>query len=127
MAYLKKDDIVLIKGTGTVQSLVTDVRFRRYRGKYKDKKTGEYKLKWKSMPYAICKVFSSTDGDIKVTQEFLIPGYKLRNTTKQGKKVLVLHDKYATEFEGKYGSDWVSKIIKESQDLRNKEKNNETK
>ena len=123
MAYLKKDDIVLFKSNGTIQSLVTDVRFRRYKGKYKDKKTGEWKLKWKAMPYAICKVFSSSDKDVSIAQEFLIPGYKLRNTTKQGKKVLVLHDKYIAEFQGQYGAEWASKIIVESQKFREKDLN----
>ena len=122
MAYLKKDDIVLFKeGEGTIQSLVTDVRFRRYKGKYTDKKTGEKKLKWKAMPYAICKVFSSNNSEVKVAQEFLIAGYKLRNTFKQGKKVLVLHDKYIAEFQGEYGAEWASRIIEESQKFRNKE------
>ena len=125
MAYLKKDDIVLMKGTGTIQALVTDVRFRRYKGQYTDKKTGEKKLKWKAMPYAICKVFSSTDNEVRVTSEFLIAGYKLRNTTKQGKKVLVLHNKYIAEFEGQYGSEWASRIIEESQKFRNKGVENE--
>ena len=125
MAYLKKDDIVLFKGAGTIQSIVTDVRFRRYKGKYTDKKTGEKKMRWKSMPYAICKVFSTNDNSIKVSQEFLIPGYKLRNTFKEGKKVLVLHDKYVAEFQGQYGAEWASKIIEESQKFRSKGGDNE--
>ena len=126
MAYLKKDDIVLFKeGNGTIQSLVTDVRFRRYRGKYTDKKTGEKRMKWKAMPYAICKVFSSNNNEVKVSQEFLIAGYKLRNTSKQGKKVLVLHDKYIAEFQGQWGAEWASRIIEESQKFRNKEITNE--
>ena len=125
MAYLKKDDIVLFTNNGVIQSLVTDVRFRRYKKMVKDRKTGERKLKWKAMPYAICKVFSSTDSDVSVSQEFLIAGYKLKNRAKNGKKVLMLHDKYIAEFEGEYGSSWATAIIEESKKFRNKQDNQE--
>ena len=39
MAYLRKDDIVIIKQTDSdaLQALVVDVRFRRFRKSWKDK------------------------------------------------------------------------------------------
>ena len=41
MAYLTKNDIVMIKtGNGTIQARVTDMQFRRFRKNWKDKKTG---------------------------------------------------------------------------------------
>ena len=43
MAYLKKNDLVIIRtGTGeTIQSRVVDISFRRYRKRVRDRKTGE--------------------------------------------------------------------------------------
>jgi len=111
MAYLRKDDLVIIRnGDTTVQARVIDMRFRRFRSSWKDKKTGETKSRWKSVPYAICSVFIGAP----VGTEFLIPGYKLRNEVKDGEKLLVLHDKYAAEYNGA----WVQKMLAESKEKR---------
>ena len=37
---------------------------------------------------------------------------------KNGKKVLMLHDKYIAEFEGEYGSNWATAIIEESKNYK---------
>ena len=111
MAYLHKNDIVMIRtGTSLVQARVVDMQFRRFRRSWKDKKTGENRFKWKSVPYAICQVFLGAP----TGTEFLIPGYKLRNETKDGETLLVLRDQYAAEFRGK----WVESMIAESKAKR---------
>ena len=111
MAYLRKDDLVIIRnGDKTVQARVIDMRFRRFRSSWKDKKTGETKSRWKSVPYAICSVFIGAP----VGTEFLIPGYKLRNEVKDGEKLLVLRDKYIAEYNGA----WVQKMLAESKEKR---------
>ena len=111
MAYLRKDDIVMIRtGSGMIQARVVDMQFRRFRRSWKDKKSGETKWKWKSVPYAICSVFIGAP----VGTEFLIPGYKLKNEVKDGEKLLVLRDKYAAEFNGA----WVQKMLATSQEQR---------
>jgi len=111
MAYLRKDDLVIIRnGDKTVQARVIDMRFRRFRSSWKDKKTGETKSRWKSVPYAICSVFIGAP----VGTEFLIPGYKLRNEVKDGEKLLVLRDKYVAEYNGA----WVQKMLAESKEKR---------
>ena len=100
MAYLNKDDLVLIPTSDTtIQSRVVDVRFRRYRKKVRDRKTGKEKMVTKAMPYAVCRVFLG--GDVLPTgTEFLIPGYQLRNETKAGETLLVLKDTYSAKFDG---------------------------
>ena len=111
MAYLRKDDLVIIRnGDTTVQARVIDMRFRRFRSSWKDKKTGETKSRWKSVPYAICSVFIGAP----VGTEFLIPGYKLRNEVKDGEKLLVLRDKYIAEYNGA----WVQTMLAESKEKR---------
>ena len=111
MAYLAKDDLVIIPTkTAPIQSRVVDVRFRRYRKKVRDRKTGKEKMVTKSMPYAGCSVFLGAPAGT----EFLIPGYKLRNETKDGETLLVLRDTYAAEFDGQ----WVEKILTESKEKR---------
>ena len=60
MAYLKPKQTVFF-AQGNITSTIEKVAFRKYLGKVKDKETGEYKKKWKSMPYAICKVLMSED------------------------------------------------------------------
>ena len=113
MAYLTKDDLVIIRnGDTTLQARVVDMRFRRFRRSWKDKKTGEDKFGWKSVPYAGCSVVIGAPHGT----EFLIPGYKLRNEVKDGEKLLVLRDKYAAEFNG----EWVEKILAESKEKREK-------
>ena len=112
MAYLRKQDTVYFLNDGRpVFSLVEKVAFRRYRSKRIDPKTGRGKMK--SMPYAICKVHSSEDATIPTGAEFLIPGYKLRNITMKGDKILVLDKTYVAEFKEQYGNEWVSKLINE--------------
>ena len=76
MAYLRKDDLVIIRNADTnIQARVVDMQFRRFRRSWKDKKTGK---------------------------------------TKDGEKLLVLRDKYATEFNG----EWVNKMLAESKAKR---------
>ena len=122
MAYLRKSDLVLIKHGGTVQSLVVDIQFRRFRKSFKDKKTGEKKYKWKSVPYAVCKVFNSTIEDIKIGAEFVIAGYKLRNIDKDGTTALILDSKYIAEYETGYGNEWVKRLLEESKASRENKK-----
>ena len=114
MAYLHKDDIVMIQkpGGGLLQARVVDMQFRRFHQTWKDKKTGEKRRRWKAVPYAVCSIFIG--GPIGV--EFLIPGYKLRNETKDGEKLLVLRDKYVAEFDG----EWVRSMLQESKEKREK-------
>lgn len=111
MAYLTKNDIVIIRNTdSTIQARVVDMQFRRFRSSWKDKKTGEKKTRWKSVPYAICEVFLGAPAGT----EFLIPGYKLQFETKNGEKLLVLRNQYAAEFDGA----WVEKMLFESKKKR---------
>ena len=111
MAYLHKNDIVMIRTGGTmIQARVVDMQFRRFRRSWKDKKTGENRFKWKSVPYAICEVFLGAPAGT----EFLIPGYKLRNEVKDGESLLVLRDQYAAEFNGA----WVEKMLADSKAKR---------
>tara|TARA_E500000305_G_scaffold109707_1_gene115453 strand:+ start:1368 stop:1706 length:339 start_codon:yes stop_codon:yes gene_type:complete len=111
MAYLTKNDLVIIRnGDSTLQARVVDMQFRRFRKSWKDTKTGETKSKWKSVPYAVCECFIGAP----VGTEFVIPGYKLKNETKDGEKLLVLRDKYAAEFNG----EWVKKMLAESKEKR---------
>lgn len=113
MAYLRKQDTVMITTPqGVISALVVDMQFRRFRRSWKDKKTGETRFKMKSVPYAICQVFSGAPAGT----EFLIPGYKLRNITKAGEKLLVLRDQYTAEFNG----EWVEKMLAESREGRAK-------
>ena len=112
MAYLHKDDIVMIRKRdgGMIQARVIDMRFRRFRRSWKDKRTGESRTRWKSVPYAVCSVFIG----MPPGTEFLIPGYKLRNEVKDGETLLVLRDQYAAEFDGA----WVEKLLAESKEKR---------
>ena len=111
MAYLHKNDIVMIRtAESMIQARVVDMQFRKFRKSWKDKKTGENKSRFKSVPYAVCEVFLGAP----VGTEFLIPGYKLRNEVKDGEKLLVLRDQYAAEFNGA----WVEKMLAESKEKR---------
>jgi len=111
MAYLTKDDLVIIRNnSGTIQARVVDMQFRRFRRSWKDEKTGETKSRWKSVPYAICECFLGAP----VGTEFVIPGYKLKNETKDGEKLLVLRDQYAAEFNGQ----WIENMIASSKEKR---------
>ncbi len=111
MAYLTKDDLVIIRTSeATIQARVVDMQFRRFRRTWKDKATGENKSRWKSVPYAVCECFLGAP----VGTEFVIPGYKLKNETKDGEKLLVLRDEYAAEF----GGPWIEKMIEDSRAKR---------
>ena len=112
MAYLKTDDLVIIPSASgaNIQARVVDMQFRRFRRTWKDKATGENKSRWKSVPYAVCECFLGAP----IGTEFVIPGYKLKNETKDGEKLLVLRDKYAAEFDGT----WVNKMLADSKEKR---------
>ena len=120
MAYLKKDQTVFF-AEGNITSIVEKVAFRKYRGKVKDKETGEWKMKWKSMPYAICKVLKSEDAKVPMDTKFLIAGYRHRKTYFQGKMILVMDNEYIADYEKEYGNQWVSRMI-EQEDQREAER-----
>ena len=120
MAYLKKDQTVFF-AEGNITSIVEKVAFRKYRGKVKDKETGQYKMKWKSMPYAICKVMMSEDAKVPMETKFLIAGYRLRKKYFQGKMILVMDNEYIADYEKEYGNQWVSRMI-EQEDQREAER-----
>ena len=112
MAYLHKADIVFISNGGSkpIQARVVDMRFRRFRRTWKDRKSGESVTRWKAVPYAVCEVFVGAP----IGTEFIIAGYKLKNETKDGEKLLVLRDKYVAEF----GGSWVNTLLAESKNAR---------
>ena len=120
MAYLKKDQTVFF-AEGNITSIVEKVAFRKYRGKVKDKETGEWKMKWKSMPYAICRVMMSEDAKVPMETKFLIAGYRLRKKYFQGKMILVMDNEYIADYEKEYGNQWVSRMI-EQEDQREAER-----
>ena len=120
MAYLKKDQTVFF-AEGNITSIVEKVAFRKYRGKVKDKETGQYKMKWKSMPYAICRVMMSEDAKVPMETKFLIAGYRLRKKYFQGKMILVMDNEYIADYEKEYGNQWVARMI-EQEDQREAER-----
>ena len=112
MAYLKPKQTVFF-AQGNITSIVEKVAFRKYRGKVKDKETGEWKMKWKSMPYAICKVLMSEDSSVPADTNFLIAGYRLRKKFLQGNMVLVMDNEYVADYEKEYGNQWVARMIEQ--------------
>ena len=116
MAYLKPQQTVFF-AHGNITSIIEKVAFRKYRGKVKDKETGQYKMKWKSMPYAICKVLMSEDSTVPIDTKFLIAGYRLKKKFLQGSMVLVMDNEYIADYEREYGNEWVSRMI-EQEDQR---------
>ena len=112
MAFLKPKQTVFF-AQGNITSIIEKVAFRRYLGKSKDKETGEYKKKWKSMPYAICKVLMSEDSRVPTETKFLIAGYRLQKKFLQGNMVLVMDNEYVADYEKEYGNEWVSKMIEQ--------------
>ena len=112
MAYLKPKQTVFF-AQGNITSIVEKVAFRKYRGKAKDKETGEYKMKWKSMPYAICKVLMSEDSKVPMDTKFLIAGYRLKKKFLQGSMILVMDKEYIADYEKEYGNQWVSRMIEQ--------------
>ena len=116
MAYLKPDQTVFF-AQGNITSIVEKVAFRKYLTKPRlDKKTGEYRRKWKSMPYAICKVLMSDDQLVPVGEQFLIAGYRLQKKYLQGKMILVMNNEYVADYENEYGNRWVSKMIQQERE-----------
>jgi len=113
MAYLKPKQTVFF-AQGNITSIVEKVAFRKYLTKPKlDKKTGKRKRKWKSMPYAICKVLMSQDSKVLPDSSFLIAGYRLQEKFLQGNMVLVMDNEYIADYEKEYGNEWVSKMIEQ--------------
>ena len=113
MAYLKPQQTVFF-AHGNITSIIEKVAFRKYLTKPKlDKKTGERKRKWKSMPYAICKVLLSDDTRVPIDSNFLIAGYRLKQKFLQGSMVLVMDNEYVADYEKEYGNEWVSKMIEQ--------------
>ena len=122
MAYLKKQDLVVLKGkVGQTTAIVTDIEFRRFKRTYKDKKTGEMKSRLKSVPYAICTVMTGGFGRITTGSKMVIAGYKLRNHALKGEKCLVLENQYIPEYE-KDGERWVVDMIEENRKKNAKKK-----
>ena len=119
MAYLKPKQTVFF-AQGNITSTIEKVAFRKYRGKTKDKETGEYKMKWKAMPYAICKVLLSDDSRVPPDTKFLIAGYRLRKKYLQGKMILVMDNEYIADYENQYGNEWVSKMIEQENEYERK-------
>ena len=112
MAYLKPKQTVFF-AQGNITSIVEKVAFSKYRGKVKDKETGEWKMKWKSMPYAICKVLMSEDSSVPADTNLLIAGYRLRKKLLQGNMVLVMDNEYVADYEKEYGNQWVARMIEQ--------------
>jgi hypothetical protein len=113
MAYLKPQQTVFF-AHGNITSIIEKVAFRKYLTKPKlDEKTGERKRKWKSMPYAICKVLLSEDARVPIDSNFLIAGYRLKKKFLQGSMVLVMDNEYVADYEKEYGNEWVSRMIEE--------------
>ena len=122
MAYLKPNQTVFF-AQGNITSIVEKVAFRKYLTKPKlDKDTGEYKRKWKSMPYAICKVMMSEDQLVPVGEQFLIAGYRLRKKYLQGKMILVMNNECVADYENEWGNRWVSKMILQENENERKRK-----
>ena len=120
MAYIKKEDLVVFNlESGRITALVTDIQFRKFRRSWKDKKTGETKSRWKSVPYAVCSITTSTVDNYRATERFIIAGYKLKNHALSGKKCLMLNSQYIADFE-KNGRSWVAQMLKESDDRKKK-------
>ena len=122
MAYLKPQQTVFF-AQGNITSIVEKVAFRKYLTKPKlDKETGKRKRRWRSMPYAICRVLLSDDTKVPPDTQFLIAGYRLRKKYLQGKMVLVMDNEYVADYEGEYGNEWVSKMIEQENEYESKRK-----
>tara|TARA_B100000683_G_C12432464_1_gene532420 strand:+ start:873 stop:1250 length:378 start_codon:yes stop_codon:yes gene_type:complete len=122
MAYLKKQDLVVLKGkAGQTTAIVTDIEFRRFKRTYKDKETGKMKTRLKAVPYAICTVMTGGFGRITTGSKMVIAGYKLRNHALKGEKCLVLESQYIPEYED-HGERWVVDMIEENRKKNAKKK-----
>ena len=114
MAYLKPEQTVFIANNGQpIYSVIEKVAFRKYWGKRRDKETGKMVKARRSMPYAICKVFMSSDTTIPIGAQFTIAGYQLRNVVMKGEKILTFDQKYVADFAEEYGNHWVKRMILE--------------
>ena len=114
MAYLKPEQTVFIANNGQpIYSVIEKVAFRKYWGKRRDKETGKMVKARRSMPYAICKVFMSSDTTIPIGAQFTIAGYQLRNVVMKGEKILTFDQKYVADFAEEYGNQWVKRMILE--------------
>ena len=114
MAYLKPEQTVFIANNGQpIYSVIEKVAFRKYWGKRRDKETGKMGKARRSMPYAICKVFMSSDTTIPIGAQFTIAGYQLRNVVMKGEKILTFDQKYVADFAEEYGNQWVKLMILE--------------
>jgi hypothetical protein len=122
MAYLKPDQTVFF-AQGNITSIVEKVAFRKYLSKpLLDKKTGERRRRWKSMPYAICKVMMSEDQLVPIGEQFLIAGYRLQKKYLQGKMILVMNNEYIADYENEWGNRWVSKMIQQEREHEERRK-----
>ena len=120
MAFVKKQDLVVFNlEKGRIKALVTDIQWRKFRKAYKDKQTGEKKIKLKSVPYAICTITGSNIEPYNIGTQFIIAGYKLKSHTMFGEKCLMLSNQYIAEFEHD-GESWVIDMLNESR--KNKKK-----
>jgi hypothetical protein len=127
MAYLKKQDLVVLKGkVGQTTAIVTDIEFRRFKRTYRDKKTGEMKWRLKSVPYALCTVMTGGFGKIAIGSKMVIAGYKLRNHALKGEKCLVLENQYIPEYESS-GEKWVVDMIAKNKEKKNAKKKKSSK
>lgn len=127
MAYLKKEDLVVLMGKGTkTTAIVLDIEFRKFKKMFKDKNTGETKFKIKSVPYAICSVMTGGFGRIQVGTKMVIAGYKLRNHALQGQKCLVLENQYIPEYETD-GDKWIVDMLEKNTEKRNNAKSKKRK
>ncbi len=122
MAYLKKGDLIVLKGNvGQTTAIVADMEFRRFKRSYKDKKTGEMRFRMKSVPYAVCTVMTGGFGKITIGSKMVIAGYKLRNHALKGEKCLVLENQYIPEYESS-GEKWVVDMIAKNKEKKNAKK-----
>ena len=114
MAFLKPKMTVFMANNGQpIYSTIEKVAFRKYWGKKRDKETGKMVRARRSMPYAICKVFMSSDTAIPTGAQFTIAGYQLRNVVMKGEKILTFDQKYVADFAEEWGNEWVRKMILE--------------
>tara|TARA_Y100000593_G_C4231870_1_gene297407 strand:- start:526 stop:876 length:351 start_codon:yes stop_codon:yes gene_type:complete len=114
MAYIKPNMNVFFANNGkSVTAVIERVSFRKYWGTAFDKETGKKVKKRKSMPFACCKVLLSSDPTVRVGEEFLIAGYKLRNVVMKNERMLTFKSDCVAEYSKEYGSEWARKIINE--------------
>ena len=110
MAMIKPNMQVFFANNGkAITATITEVKFRRYLSKYKDKKTG--KRKPKSMPLAVCKVILSYDSSVSVGEQFVIAGYKLQNVVIKNQRMLTFKSDFVADYAKDFGNEWVKRLI----------------